>query len=376
MNDDDTLRRLLNDAVSEIEPADRLEELRASVRPNPSVIPMVRSRSWYAATGIVATAAVIGVVAFVTSVAGNQSTNVGPATDVSTGGPSATATATDTAVNPSTAPTSPGSATPAATGSAQAGTKAVAVYYVGSDPSNRPVLFREFHQAPDYPANVAGSDRDLLTVAVRDAMTTLPLDPDYGTPWIGTAQLDHASYDTTGAGYTLRIALKQGAPAQRPAGMTAAEARSAIQQLVYTAQAAIGKRAPVTFTIGRHVSPAHPTLLGIDISHPISAGSVLGTLSLVNISDPNQGAVVSGHLTVTGVNNAFEGSSVIYLERAGRRYLVTPTIGGMGGNRLWPWTVELDLSKVEPGTYTLVARNDDPSGQGHPPVDTRLIEVK
>ena len=41
MNDDDQLRRLLPDAVSDVEPDDRIEELRASVRPRPPVVPTV-----------------------------------------------------------------------------------------------------------------------------------------------------------------------------------------------------------------------------------------------------------------------------------------------------------------------------------------------
>ena len=90
--------------------------------------------------------------------------------------------------------------------------------------------------------------------------------------------------------------------------MSPAEARAAVQQLVYTAQAAIGKRAPVVFTIGRK---AHgpTTLLGVDISQPIGNSPALRTLSLVNISTPNEGDKVSGQLKVTGVNNAFEGNS-------------------------------------------------------------------
>jgi hypothetical protein len=49
---------------------------------------------------------------------------------------------------------------------------------------------------------------------------------------------------------------------------------------------------------------------------------------------------------------------------------------GYMANRLFPWTVKLDLSKVAPGQYTLVAANDDASGQGHPETDTRTIIVK
>src|SRR5205814_520952 len=100
----DRLRQLLSDAVTDIEPADRLDQLRASVHPSPKVVPMTRSRSWYAAAGIVATAAVIGIVAYVTSMAGHRSDHVGAATDGGTGLPSATATATDTSATSSPSP--------------------------------------------------------------------------------------------------------------------------------------------------------------------------------------------------------------------------------------------------------------------------------
>ena len=210
---------------------------------------------------------------------------------------------------------------------------------------------------------------------MHDALARVPLDPDYRTPWHDLATLDHASYGGTGAGDTLQIALEDTGIADRPADMTAAEARAAVQQLVYTAQGAIGKRAPVVFTIGRKPPGAHPTLLGVDISRPIGNAPVLSTLSLVNISSPDEGAKVSGQLTVTGVNNSFEGNVVVYLERNGKKYLQQPTIGGQGLHRLYPWTVTLDLTKVQPGEYTLVAANGDPSGRGRHDTDTRTIEV-
>jgi hypothetical protein len=257
------------------------------------------------------------------------------------------------------------------------GARAYAVYYVGANGAGKPVLFREWHRGPDLPtADPAGHGGDVLTEAVSDAMATLPLDPDYRTPWHDLATLDHASYDGTGAGHTVQIALNDTGIADRPVDMTAAEARAAVQQLVYTAQAAVGKRVPVVFTVGRKPPGVHSTLLGVDISRPITNAPVLSMLSLVNISSPGEGAKVSGPLTVTGVNNAFEGNVVVYLERNGRKYLQQPTVGGMGLHRLFPWTVTLDLTKVQPGEYTLVARNGNGSGQGQPDVDTRTIEVK
>ena len=127
-------------------------------------------------------------------------------------------------------------------------------------------------------------------------------------------------------------------------------------------------------SVGTKDPGTHPTLLGVDISQPIDNAPMLRTLSLVNISSPNEGEQVSGTLLVTGVNNAFEGNSVIYLERNGKRYATTPATGGQGGLRLFPWRVTLDLTSP-PGKYTLVAENDDASGQGRSDSDTRTVEV-
>jgi len=369
MNDDERMRRLLSDAASDIEPRDRLAEIRASVHPDPQVVPMSRPRPWlYALSGAVASAAVIGVIAYTTTAlsgpddgGGGLGADGGSATS-----PPTTATATDPkATSSSTSP-------PVASGKA-----AYAVYYVGADGAGKPVLFREWHRGPDLPAaDPGGNGNDVLTEAVHDAMATIPMDPDYRTPWRGLATLDYASYGGTGAGDTLQIALADTGIADRPADMGAAEARAAVQQLVYTAQGAIGKRVPVAFTIGRKPPGAHPTLLGVDISKPITNAPVLTTLSLVNISSPAEGTPVSGRLTVTGVNNSFEGNVVVYLERNGKKYLQTPTTGGQGLHRLYPWTVTLDLTKVQPAEYTLVAANGAASGRGHRDTDTRTIEVK
>ncbi len=373
MTDDDQLRRLLSDAVSDIEPQDRIAEIRASVHPDPQVVPMARPRPWlYALGGAVASAAVIGVIAYTTNALSgpDDPTNelgAGQGPGPRSSAPVATATATDSQATPS----SPSTSSPSLTTGAQA----YAVYYVGADAAGKPVLYREFHRGPHLPtAEPGGNGKDVLTEAVHDAMATSPLDADYRTPWADLAKLDHASYDSTGAGYTLQIALRNTGIAQRPTSMTAAEARAAVQQLVYTAQAAIGKRDPVVFTIGRRAN-GPTTLLGVDITQPISNGPVMKTLSLVNISSPNEGDTASGLLKVTGVNNAFEGNSVVYLQRNGRKYLVSHATGGQGGNKLYPWTVTLDTSKVAPGEYTLVAENPDDSGQAAD-TDTRTIEVK
>lgn len=345
--DDDRLRRLLADAVSDVEPENRIDELRASVHPRPKVVPMARSRSWYAAAGIVATAAVIGIVAYVASMSIDRNTNLGPATDPASLH-SATATATDTA---SGQPTSTTGAT---------ASRAYAVYYVGTDPEGKPVLFREFHRGP--------ASKPIAALAVDDLGST-PLDPDYSSSWQrGWLQSAKANPN---AG-VIFVTPSKAVPADRPAGMSPDDATAAVQQVVYTLQAAFHTRLPVQFI--RHGEPVD-RVLGVPASGLIAQGKVLATLSHVSISDPNEGDSVTGKLRVTGVGNGFEGNVVVYLERNGKHYLTQPTISGTYADKLFPWQVTLDLSKVAPGTYTLVAQTDA-RGRGGPDTDTRTIELK
>jgi hypothetical protein len=340
---DDRLRRLLSDAVSEIEPDDRLEELRASVRPGPGVVPLLRSRPWYAAAGIVA--AVIGIVAYVTSVAGDNPTNAGPATPGGSGMPSATATATDTATP------SPPEGTDVPT--------TVAVYYLGSGPRGT-VLYRESSPAP-----TSGTP---LEHALAALMRT-PADPDYRTPW--QAGWLHAASSGSGV---IQVELGD-APESRPPSMTGRDASESVQQVVYTLQAAVQRRDPVVFT--RNGNPV-ATVLGVPTSLPVSQGSPLDVLSRMSITDPAEGQVLPrGRLVVTGVNNSFEATVVVQLKRAGQVYKTQPGIAsGYLADRLFPWRMVVNTGKLPPGRYTVVASNDDPSGRNRAETDTRVIELE
>jgi hypothetical protein len=352
---DDQLRRLLSDAVSDVEPQDRLAQIRDYVRSDPKVVPMSRPRSWFAVVGVAAAVAVIGGVAYAAGALqgsnnADDNTPVGP-------GPSGHHTKA-----PVTPPTSSAPTTPTSSGTtAPAGTKAYAVYYVGNNPAGKPVLFREFHRGS------AASDTSALSVA---DLGSLPLDPDYTTPWHAGDLVDAAVHSGV-IDVTVSSAVHD-----RPAGMSAAYAHAAIEQVIYTVQAAFQSRMPVQFILaGNPVDQ----VLGVPTSEPLSQGDATKVCSLMSISSPNNGDQVSRTLTVTGVNNGFEATAVVYLLRDGngKHLLVTPTMAsGWMGHKLYPWTVHLNLSKLPPGQYTLVAQNDDPSGQGHPEVDTRTVIVK
>jgi hypothetical protein len=349
VDDEARLRRLLSDAVSDIEPENRLDELRASVHPSPKVVPMSRSRSWYAAAGIVATAAVIGVVAYVTSVVGDQGSTLGPATDSGTAVPTET-TATD----------------PAASQAAEPQYRQLPVYYLGHGPDGD-VLF---HQP-----SLVRPDASLLDSAVSGLMTD-PKHPGYRTGWAAGSII--SAHPARGV---VQVEVSPDT-AQRPAAWSVRTANEVVQQAVWTFQGASGKlHAKVQFV--RNGKPAS-TVFGIPATQPIARGRVLDVLSLMNIGNPSYDGqrYPTGRLVVSGTNNAFQGSVVVKLLRhtsSGDKTVLTKSglAGGTGApDRLFPWRLTLDTSQLPRGTYTIVAQNDDPSRRGSPATDTRVIVLR
>ncbi len=351
---DDRLRRLLSDAVSDVEPDERLDQIRASVRSDPEVVPMSRPRPrFYALAGAVASAAVIGIIAYSTHVLSDPHNG-----DVGAAGGSAHTTApvsTATATDPSALPTPARSA-----GQTGAPTwHLAALYYVGDGPKGA-VLFREFSPRPP--------GTQPLDAAVQGLMTD-PVDRDYRTSWPAGSLASARVHDGV-----IEVSVGSEATAARPADLSPREATETIQQAVYTLQAAVQKRAEVQFVRkGRPV----PQIFGVDTSHPLSQGNALTTLSLVNISDPGDGAVLKrGRLVVDGVNNSFEGSVLLTLMQGQSVVRQKPGIGGFGPGRLFPWKITLDTSGLAPGDYTLVATTDDSSGHGRTYSDTKVIHLK
>jgi hypothetical protein len=345
---DERLRRLLGDAVSDIEPADRLEELRTSVRPRARVVHHLRARPWYAAAGIVA--AVICLVASITSIASNKSSEPGFG---SQGGSSVpTIIATDTAE-------------PSPTIASGEPADGLLVYYLGAGPRGD-VLFPE--TVP------AGGDRYRAAVT---ALMTGPRDPDYRTEW--------------GPGSIISAGLKHGVVevelgamrARRPHAMSARTADEIVQQAIWTFRAASGRH-DTTVQFLRHGKPAG-SVLGVAADHPLEPGRPLEVLSMMSISSPAQGQEVTrGRFVVTGTNNGPEGTVNVRLVRStgtGDEVVLNEhgTALGSGEDRMYGWSVPIDTTDLSPGTYTLVASNDDLSGGGEgfgPATDTRTIVLR
>lgn len=266
---------------------------------------------------------------------------------------------------PSSTGTSAGSPSSSSTG-ATFTSELRAVYYVGSTPLG-PRLYREFHR---FTCTGAGClDRS----AVAAAVTRSAVDPDYGTAWPRRT----AVRGVTLAGGTITVDL-HGDLHDRPAGLSARRAGLAIQQVLYTAQAAFGHgRLPVQLLLDGHHTD---TVLGVPAAEPLANDGVLATLSHVNLSSPAEGAVVTGsRLRINGVANSFEANVVLRLQRYEGTFIAFQrpvTASGWQGDRLYPFHASVDIAKVTPGKYVLMAMTDDPSGRGRFFSDTKVITIR
>jgi len=333
---DDDLRTLLSDAVSDVEPTDRL----AAIRGRTQVTSLSSRRTWYAAGGgLLATAAAVTVIAVVANTAG------GPVDRNDRNGP----VDTPTTAEPTTPPASE---------------VVVPIYYVGDSPRG-PRLFRE--------------QRSLASEGSVEAAVTLlesaPLDPDYRTLWS-----DDSFGEVSVTPDQIDIVLTDASLRERPADVSKAEAQIAIEQVIRTLQDATGTDAAVQFRYGDNPIDQ---VLDVPTSEALAPGKVTETLSQMSIDSPTEGEVVSGTFTASGRNNGFEATyewSIHRGDATGRVVLEGfGTADGWMTERLFDWRTDaIDVSDLEPGTYTFFATNPDPSGgEGFAPdTDTRTIVVE
>ena len=315
---------LLHEAVSDVEPTDRLTQVRAGVRRQRS------RRLWLVSGG----GAVIAAAATVAAVAVVSSPNTSAAPDVST---------------------PPTSATPSATA-----THAMAVYYLGGS-SDAPKLYREFRAYPE---------SDAAPADALDGLVSSPSDPDYRTLWpVGAFSWAKDSADL------ITVELADGSLHDRPTTMSPAEAEASIQQVVYTLQAYAQERLPVQFTLrGNPIDQ----VLGVPTSEPLANAPILDTLSRVNLTTPTEQESVSGALAVAGVSNSFEANVPWVIEDSAGTVVASGafTAEGYMDTKLFPFRDTIDVSSLDPGTYTLIVSTDDPSGAGKVDTDSRTVIIR
>lgn len=330
----DDLSTLMHGAVADVEPADRLAQIRAGARRQRT------RRLWVMSTGgaVIAAAATVAAVALVS----NPKTSAGPEPGPATSSPSTTMPTTDASTGP-----------PEATGSA------VAVYYVGGSSEN-PKLYREFHPL----------SADAIPADALDAIMTSPDDPDYRTLW-GPDALAFVKIDQD----LITVGLAQGSLHDRPATMSQAEAEASIQQVIYTLQAFAQKRLPVQFT---YQDNPIDQVLGVPTSEPLANDPILETLSRVNLTTPVEGQEVTDTLEVEGVSNSFEANVPWLIEDSSGTDVDSGAITAEGymDTKLFPFRDSIDVSSLDPGTYTFIVMTDDPSGAGKVDEDSRTVIIR
>lgn len=317
MSPDDRIHRLLDEAVEDVDPAYGLDRIRARTSSR-------QRRGWAWSAGAAALAAA-ATVAVVVAVNGGRST---------------------TGADPGPAASSRASADPE-----------TVVYFV-HDTGVGPRLFPELHAAG--PAGTAVDE------AVADAVAGRADDPDYETPWPVGTSMERAQF----AGGALSVDLS-GPVVERPAGMTRATAALAVQQLVWTAQAAADIEQPVTFLVdGR----ATATVLGEPADRRVGAAVADDVLAPVSVTAPGDGSVLSSPFTVRGTASAFEATVQWELTRddglVKRGFATAKECCTVS-----PYSFEVTAS---PGDYTLVVHDEDVSGgEGNPQSeDTKQVTVR
>lgn len=351
------LSELLSDAVSDVEPVNALDTIRHRTK----VTPMNSRRPWLFAAGgaVVATAAVVTAIALAGGgLSGTTADDPGPAGQ--------TGQSTDPMPSESADPdpTDPTTTSPAkGSGSASA---PVPVYFVSETPQGLR-LFREFQP---------GVEGDPLLTSAVATVEGDSLDGDYRSLWPEGSSVDSVVSD----GADILTVDIIGAPHDLPPGMTQDEGQLALQQLVYSVQAANGQgRVGVQLLLDGGRSDQ---VLGQPTSEPLANAPVSATLSLMNITYPGEGDTVSGSFTAYGVNNAFE--ATYGWQILDGQEVVADGFGTAKGccepNKLFEWeSPDIDVSMLEPGAYTFVASNSDPSGGAEgagPHVDTRVFIVE
>jgi hypothetical protein len=338
MNDARTearLRETLGRRASAIEPPHRLEAILAEAHQ-----PAARA-SWWAVPAAVAAAVVLLLVGLV--LVGNA--GGGPVT--SAGTPSAVPSPSGSAPG-SASPTPSASASASASGSAPGPTAqaAVPVYVIDSNGARSPRygLYREFHRV-DLPEGPTPADR--VRAAVGLAMATPATLADGGSvrPWSGvgldgvTVTADRITVTVSGDG---------------PSGLDARIAELAVQQVVWSAQAAVGKgnvpvrvvRADAGTTVFGTVSIAAPFMRPPADQYYTVLGDIWITL-------PEPGATLpaTDPITVSGEATVFEGTLQWEVRRGTEVLRSGMTTTSAGGPMRGTYTIS--VGRLPAGAYVL-----------------------
>jgi len=226
---------------------------------------------------------------------------------------------------------------------------ALPVYWLGEQGTN----FRLYREFVPVPAAEVADPTAAVSRAVSLALSGTPTDTDYQTPW---APGSSATVEVSANQIT--IDLNQAATDGSRMGSQVAS--MAVQQLVWTATAALGSDVPVRITVNGRT----PDLFGtVSLAQPFRRTSPsYEVLAAIWITDPQQGQRVTAPVTVAGQATVFE-ATVQWELRSGDQVRRSGTVmASEGGPGRGDWQVE--LGSLPAGTYTFRAYADSPAGNG------------
>lgn len=154
--------------------------------------------------------------------------------------------------------------------------------------------------------------------------------------------------------------------------MSAADARLAVQQLVWTATAALQRDVPVTFEVD---GAAPDTLLGVDVTGGVGRDDAMSVLAPVWVTSPQDGETVGSTFTVEGQGAFFEANVSWQLLDGSGEVVQDGFATAQECCTLSPY--RFTVKNVDPGDYTLRVYAADMSGGegGTEPEDTKRLTV-
>ncbi len=293
-------------------------------------------------------------------------------------GPGTTAGQTDITTEPtvdSPTPTTGGSASPSATTASATpaptmhpgvydpnapAANQVTMYYFGEPDDLGPRLYPEPH-------TLRSSNEPGVVAAVREFLTSLPMDPDYASGWPAGLDVQSISVDKQGA-TTIHLTgdVDLGVNTHVPLNAWA-EGGSPVEALL--ASAGITDVAHFTYN-GEVVGSFGRLDEAIPDDKPLSADD--DWRAWVSVTSPAEGQTLDSPVTVTGSANVFEAN--VNWELLDAEGNVIDSGHTMAGLMEWKdFTVE--LGDLEPGTYTIRAFESSPKDGRPTKVDDKTFTV-
>jgi hypothetical protein len=313
-----SLRAALDTEALTIEPDERLDAiLDEASGASPAGVTGPPSHRWVVPAAVAAAALVVVGALWVASrppestpvTAGTAAGSTQPSPNPSPAA-SSVPTVTPTQSGPSSAASAPNASSasipvlpvPTTTGGGSTTADVVSVslpvYYLGPryEGSTSQALFREFVK-DDLPSPATGEQK--AEESLRLSMGAPPTGSTYVATWAGITPI---GVDVSGSALTIRLSSGL-------TGVSGEKAGLAVQQLVWTSQAAVGKVLPVTFVLAdgdAEVAPGYPA--GRTYTRPTDPTQVSRVLSALWIDQPSRGAVLPAGqaVKVKGVASTFE----------------------------------------------------------------------